>query len=435
MLPVFNKYIEFLNSQSKKPTIELREGFYWVDNQIVKCFANGKEVKVFRIDVAQDLTISFKTYKSKEYDKVKHSIESWQDTYDRLKDDILSKEQESIEQIKLIANKYPNHQIVLTTSKGKDSNLTDYLLQKANINNYRVIFNNTTLDCADVYKDAKQDKRIEIVTPKMSDGTNRSFYRMVDKHGTPTRFNRWCCSYFKEGGTKQYFDGIDNILFVMGMRNEESETRSDYDFEWQNEMWTNKTWIGLLPIRKWTELELWLYTIVNNIPINDKYKKGYSRCGYHIACPYYAKSTWVLDKFWYQGGYVRWHKILEKDFIYNEKWYRLNCTLEEYYANWNGGLVRKEPNEEVISEFMKHKGLDDKNIALKYFNKTCMSCTTKRKPTNVCKKDVVAMNMKFLGKNITQFMCKKCLMKYLEITKEQWKQKVEEFKQQGCKLF
>ena len=45
------------------------------------------------------------------------------------------------------------------------------------------------------------------------------------------------------------------------------------------------------------------------------------------------------------------------------------------------------------------------------------------------------MNMKYYGRNIEKFICKKCLMKELQLTKDQWDKKIKEFKFQGCDLF
>ena len=45
------------------------------------------------------------------------------------------------------------------------------------------------------------------------------------------------------------------------------------------------------------------------------------------------------------------------------------------------------------------------------------------------------MNMKLFGRNIEKFKCKKCLMKEMSWTKEDWNEQVESFKLQGCKLF
>lgn len=311
---------------------------------------------------------------------------------------------------------------------GKDSKLVEHLLNKVTTN-YRKIFNNTTLDCAEVYKEAKQSGA-EIITPTDNDGKPLSFYNSLDYYGIPTRFYRWCCNTFKENGTFQYLNGNHNILFMMGMRNEESSTRSGYEFEYTNPNWKDNSWVGCLPIRKWKEVELWLYTIHNSIPINQKYKRGYSRVGCNIACPYYTKSTWLLDKYWYTKNFNRWHDILAQDFVDNEKWTRLNCTCAEYQKNYSGGVVREQPTEEVLKEFAEYKGIDDIDVARQYFNKTCENCGKK-----VTKKNEVAMNLKLIGRDTKKFYCKKCLMKKFNWTKDEWDSQVDKFKQEGCVLF
>ena len=55
---------------------------------------------------------------------------------------------------------------------------------------------------------------------------------------------------------------------------------------------------------------------------------------------------------------------------------------------------------------MQYKGIDSYKIAEKYFNKKCTCCGK-----NIRNKDTIAMNLKMHGRNITRFMCKKCLMK------------------------
>lgn len=187
---------------------------------------------------------------------------------------------------------------------------------------------------------------------------------------------------------------------------------------------------GVLSIREWSELDVWLYILMNNIPINPKYKKGYSRVGCAIACPYYTKSTWVLDDYWYPQMRQRWLSILSDDFVEEGKWNILNCTLEEYVNTaWNGGRVRDEPTDDVIEEFMNFKHIQDKNIAIKYFNNSCYRCGKR------VKKDEVGLSMKYFGRHIEKMMCYKCLGKELERTKDELKQDVIRFKRQGCALF
>lgn len=58
---------------------------------------------------------------------------------------------------------------------------------------------------------------------------------------------------------------------------------------------------------------------------------------------------------------------------------------------------------------------------------------------NVCEialnKNTIGLNKKLLGRNIQRFLCMDCLATYLEITKNDLLEKIEEFKAQGCKLF
>ena len=108
----------------------------------------------------------------------------------------------------------------------------------------------------------------------------------------------------------------------------------------------------------------------------------------------------------------------------------MNCTQKEYHTNWNGGLVRTEPTDEVVEEFCKYKGFENIKLAEQYFSKNCMCCS---KP--VRKKDEIAMNLKLMGREVNQFKCKKCLIKDLNLTKEDWNKYIEDFKIQGCNLF
>ena len=78
-----------------------------------------------------------------------------------------------------------------------------------------IVINNTTCDSADVYKEVKQRKDIEIITPKDKDGNNLSLYKMMENGtGIASRHSRLCCSIFKEGGTKQDCKDKHNIMFI-----------------------------------------------------------------------------------------------------------------------------------------------------------------------------------------------------------------------------
>jgi len=50
-------------------------------------------------------------------------------------------------------------------------------------------------------------------------------------------------------------------------------------------------------------------------------------------------------------------------------------------------------------------------------------------------KDVRALNLKLINKDISEFMCLTCFADYLDCTEERLQTKIEELKEQGCELF
>ena len=54
---------------------------------------------------------------------------------------------------------------------------------------------------------------------------------------------------------------------------------------------------------------------------------------------------------------------------------------------------------------------------------------------NDLEKNTIGINKKLLGKKIANFYCMDCLADYLNVTVEELMDKIEEFKEEGCKLF
>ena len=422
MLPIFNEYIKFLNNKTNNGLSILKEGTYWYDKSIIKAYdKEGTLQKIARIKVFDDLSIDFSFYKNYE----KFDLETWEETISRKQQTLNSLEKESLELIKKSKEMYPENKITVLTSTGKDSQVVEHLVKKLYGEDILVIFNNTTLDCADTYKYIKQETSpLKIITPK------QGFYQWREEYNfVPTRFSRACCNIFKENAMVKDLDAEENYLFFMGMRNQESSTRSGYGDFWDNEKWKGRNWHAVLPIRKWSEEEIWLYTLKENIKINTKYKKGYNRVGCAIACPYYTKSTWTLDEYWYPFLFQRWRNILIEDFRKNNKDLVLNCTEQEYLTCWNGGIYRDEPTKEVIQQFCDRNELEY-SIGQSFFGHKCECCGKKIKT-----KEVIGMNMKLNGRNTNKFYCKKHLMEMFNMTKEKWEDYVKDFKSRDCKLF
>lgn len=382
----------------------------------------GGQHRLYKYKVNDDLSVEI--ISRERYNHIT-DFETWSETVERLNGKLQDLECCSLALISKAMRNYPSHKKVVFTSTGKDSMVTLDLVQRL-IPDVSVYFNNTTLDVADTYKIVKSHKDWITINPSIG------FYKYIrDAKFVPTRFSRGCCTVFKEGKTIEYFKNESQMLYFMGVRNEESAARADREDFCKNPKWGNRDWINCLPIRKWSELFIWLYIFKYNIEINSKYRKGYSRCGCAIACPYYTKYTWILDKYWYKIMFDRWRGILRKEFLQENRWTKLNCTVDEYVNGaWNGGLYRKEPNEAVVQEFMEHKGFTDKYTAMQYFNKVCVVCGK-----NVRQNDVLAMNLKLHGRNTGLIYCKKHLKELHNLSEEDWDKAVDDFKRQGCALF
>ena len=419
MVPVYDNYKKFLKD---KCGLELIGDKYWRDNSIIKGFTgDGKEHKLYKLKVNDDLSMEY----SCPYKEIPDSdLITFDELVEIKKYDIEYLEYSACSLIEDSIKKYPDHTPLVPVSTGKDSIVTLYLTRLVNPN-AKAIFNNTSLDVADSYRFAKSIISCEIMNPE------EGFYPWVKRTKMyPTRFSRACCSIFKTGVMVKNLDKNKPYLMFMGLRNEESSKRADYKDEWKNIEWGKTSWQGILPIRTWTELEVWLYIMLRDLPINEKYKKGYQRVGCGIACPFYTKTTWVLDDYWYPYLRNRWVSMLKEDFISEGKAAILNCTIKEYIEEgWNGGVVRDEPTDDVIKEFMQYKNIADPAIARNYFNTRCSKCGEK------LKKDETAMSMKFHGRETDTFFCKKCFCNAYNIDKDKYNWYVDRFKTDGCCLF
>lgn len=429
MQPIFSEYIRFLRDNGCDASW-FRERTYWLDHNIVKGFLRGGQLtSLFKIAVSDDFAVALVKHKQN-VDGLQ--FETWDETVQRMRPHIDELERSSIALLRQYAAT-TDRKIINTNSTGKDSMVVTHLAEKAGLN-FETYFNVTTLDVAESNRMARQNgyKRI------LPDPQYGGFYQYIQRYEMiPSRLNRFCCNYFKEMPTISYFPKDEKLLFLFGMRNQESARRSGYKDIWKNEKWGDRDWVALLPIRQWTEFDVWLYILSEDIEINDKYRYGYDRVGCGIACPNYTKYTWVLDKYWYPSLFSRWRDILRKDFLNNNKWLIMNCTAEEYVTRaWTGGVYRESPTEEVVAEFAEHSGLDVQ-VARKYFNRYCSNgCINKRRqPLRIKDKTTLAMNMKMFGRNIDKFLCKKCLMKRFGWDSDQWDKAVSAFKAQGCQLF
>ena len=60
----------------------------------------------------------------------------------------------------------------------------------------------------------------------------------------------------------------------------------------------------------------------------------------------------------------------------------------------------------------------------------CVSCGIR-----IDSKDTIGINLKLLGEDIISIYCMECLSEYLGCTEQDLLDKIEDFKNEGCKLF
>lgn len=175
-------------------------------------------------------------------------------------------------------------------SGGKDSVVTLDLVQRALPHNcFEAIFADTdmefptTHDVVEYIKNFCKYESIPFYIAKAEMSSSKTW----DLFGAPARRIRWCCTVHK---TAPVINGIcerhkmDKICSVMitGVRGDESSARSSYDT-----LSLGKKIIGQYsfhPIIEWSSAEIYLYTYMQNLIINEAYKFGFSRVGC-IMCP------------------------------------------------------------------------------------------------------------------------------------------------------
>lgn len=112
--------------------------------------------------------------------------------------------------IKLLRSIPQDGPIELCYSGGKDS---DVILELAKMSGipFEAIYKNTTIDPPGTIQHCRE-MGVTVVQPK------RTFLRLIEEQGTPTRYHRFCCQYLKE------YKIHDRA--ILGIRREESAKRA-----------------------------------------------------------------------------------------------------------------------------------------------------------------------------------------------------------------
>ena len=186
--------------------------------------------------------------------------------------------------IKHAIEKYPN--ISVATSFGKDSMVVLHLALRIK----------PDIPCFAVLTPFKPEETFEY-KDRMTDEWNLNLKVYMSKEKVNTELNKKdpnkCCEILKVIPTKEAIKDLD--AWITGLRRTEGRTRTNYlEIEDSGIALTRRRYSGhgvvtdkgiqtsiakINPILDWTETDIWRYTAIWGIPVNEAYKKGYRSLG------------------------------------------------------------------------------------------------------------------------------------------------------------
>jgi phosphoadenosine phosphosulfate reductase len=183
----------------------------------------------------------------------------------------MSKESDSINLIRSLQK--PDQVYCVAFSAGKDSVVILDLAKKSGVP-FVAQYSNTTIDPPGTMSFIRESyPEVQILQPK------KSFYKLVEEKGLPTRVGRFCCEHLKERA------GI-GMRTIDGTRWDESVARSIYTPEDCDTRRWMKSAVHIRPILNWSENDVWSYIKGNNLPYIKYYDQpwGFKRHGC-VGCP------------------------------------------------------------------------------------------------------------------------------------------------------
>ena len=252
-------------------------------------------------------------------------------------------------------------------SGGKDSAVLLDLVKKAlPIGSFVVIFGDTGMEFPDTYSAVEQTKKQceEDGTPFYISNSHFTPDESWQLFGPPARVLRWCCSVHKSTPQTlkmREITGKDNYIGMdfVGVRAHESLTRSKYEYE--NFGKKQKGQYSYNPILEWTSAEIWLYMFMNDVPINDAYKKGNSRAGC-LFCPMSGGSSDFFRRCAYPSEVDRYVEHIRTSYSATDE------KAAESYVRNGGWNARKNGRDLVDNPFRCIESTSGEHITITVVN-------------------------------------------------------------------
>lgn len=215
-----------------------------------------------------------------------------------------------VEQVK----RFPNHKLVISFSGGKDSTVVADIVTRALSDPSIVhIFGDTTLEFPTTYEYVSRFRKSNpMAIVKTAKNKEQDFYSVCDEIGPPARMMRWCCTMFKTGPITRVLNSMfkdSKILTFYGIRKHESVSRSKYDRVANGANVKIQKQTVAAPIFYWTDIEVWLYMLAEDVDFNDAYRLGYDRVGCW-CCPNNTIRSQLLAKVYMPDRAKKWRDYL-----------------------------------------------------------------------------------------------------------------------------
>ncbi len=300
-----NKPLQYINK-----TVWACDNRYYIDGK-------SKPITISKFEEAdtEEIICSLELHKQKNSDKVfRDSVSRFVKANKARYSQITN---EAMEFIQVQAYDYPEENIVISFSGGKDSTVVADLTIRALGNPSLVhVFGNTTLEfpsTIDYVLRYRNSNPTSIF--KTAINNEQNFYDVAEDIGPPARMMRWCCSMFKTGPISRVFNGLyrnQSILTFYGIRKCESVSRGKYNrVEDAAESVKIQKQKVASPIFYWKDIEVWLYIFSRDLDFNEAYMLGYDRVGCW-CCPNNNPRAQFLSSVYMPTQSKEWREFLVK---------------------------------------------------------------------------------------------------------------------------
>lgn len=252
------------------------------------------------------------------------------------------------------AQRFPEENIVISFSGGKDSTATADVVIKALSNPSLVhIFGDTTLEFpyTTEYANRYRDQHPQSIF-KVAKNNEQVFMDVCKDIGPPARMMRWCCSMFKTGPITRVINSLyrnQQILTFYGIRKNESISRSKYNrVEDDAESVKIQQQTVASPIFFWKDMDVWLYLLAENVDFNEAYRLGYDRVGCW-CCPNNNQRAQFLSRIYMPERSKEW-----RDFLINFA-KKIGKPDPEEYVDEGGWKARQGGNGLAAANDVKIK--------------------------------------------------------------------------------